>query len=222
MRLFLLSSLSIILSFQSISQGNCNETDLDYLAENLDIIAELSTDCSNQCLAAPDLEACVEQCVLDNTPLSVSCAGCFGEQVTCALDNCLLTCFIGTEQECADCVTSNCLDDFNECAGIIDLDNDNFTTLFDCDDTNPNIYPDAPGTGENIDNNCDGEITGTELSAPCGDLDQNGVVTVADLSFLLGDFGCISSDCQADVDNSGGTTAADLTIILSSFGQDCN
>ena len=34
----------------------------------------------------------------------------------------------------------------------------------DCNDGNATIYFDAPGTGENVDNNCDGVITGAEVT----------------------------------------------------------
>lgn len=220
---FTIAALIFVTSI--FSQGNCDEADLQYISENLDLITELSTSCSNECLTDPDIESCVQQCIQDNTPLSVSCASCFGEQVSCAIDNCLILCLTQPESDCADCVASNCLEPFNECAGIVDADGDSFDTLFDCDDTNPAVYPGAPGTGEGIDNNCDGVISTEEeliFTGPCtGDLDGNLAVTVTDLSIFLSDFGCLEIDCIGNLDDVQGTTVGDLSILLSTFGTEC-
>ena len=39
-----------------------------------------------------------------------------------------------------------------------DADEDGTPACEDCDDTNAAIYFGAPGTGDNVDNNCDGEV----------------------------------------------------------------
>ncbi len=213
----------ITLSSSIVLSQNCSDSDLEFIRDNGELVGELSVSCSSSCLTSPDLELCVQQCIQDNTPLSVTCSECFGQQVQCAIDNCLFTCFSEPEEVCAECVNSNCLASFNECAGIVDGDNDTFTTLFDCDDDNSSVYPDAPGTGEGIDNNCDGIIDGAEVALdPCqGDLDGNLAVTVSDLTIFLGFFGCIGENCQGDVDDTPGTTVSDLSIILSNFGLNC-
>ncbi|MDA0945684.1 MAG: S8 family serine peptidase [Bacteroidetes bacterium] len=90
----------------------------------------------------------------------------------------------------------------------------------DCDDNNPDVYPGAPGMGMGLDNNCDGQITGDE-SVPCPwDLNQDGVVSVADILLLLGDFGC-QSDCSTDINVDGVVSVADILVLLSHFGEAC-
>ena len=56
-----------------------------------------------------------------------------------------------------------------QCA--FDNDNDGFTSIgscsgsaFDCDDNNPNTYPNAPEICDGLDNNCNGD---TDEGAPC-------------------------------------------------------
>ena len=90
----------------------------------------------------------------------------------------------------------------------------------DCDDGNETIYPGAPGTGEGLDNNCDGEVTGAEM-APCpADVNGDGAITVADVLVVLGEFGC-PSNCSADVDGDEAVTVGDVLAILSAFGDMC-
>ena len=181
----------------------------------------------------------------------------------------------------------------------------------DCNDGEATIYFDAPGTGENVDNNCDGVITGAEViivegctdstacnynaeatldDATCefaqegfdcegncvvgedcegtcggnveidqcgicggdgttclgctnpsatnydptatvddgtclapeclGDLNIDGLITVADILVMLGDFGC-NELCVADVNNDDSVGSSDLLIMLTVFGTAC-
>ena len=181
----------------------------------------------------------------------------------------------------------------------------------DCNDSDATIYFDAPGTGENVDNNCDGAITGAEVvivegctdssacnynaeatldNATCefaqegfdcegncvvgedcegtcggsveidqcgicggdgttclgctnpsatnydptatiddgtclapeclGDLNIDGLITVADILVMLGDFGC-NELCVADVNNDDSVGSSDLLIMLTVFGTAC-
>ncbi len=92
----------------------------------------------------------------------------------------------------------------------------------DCDDSNELVYPGAPGTGEGIDNNCDGVIDGDELVPNLcpEDLNQDGQVTVADILQLLADFGC-TSNCDADLNEDGATNVNDILQILAAFGSVC-
>jgi hypothetical protein len=92
----------------------------------------------------------------------------------------------------------------------------------DCDDTNAAVHPDAPGTGEGIDNNCDGFLsTDEEGPSTCPeDLNQDGSVTVADVLSVLAEFGC-ASECSVDVDGNGSVNVSDVLALLAAFGSDC-
>lgn len=90
----------------------------------------------------------------------------------------------------------------------------------DCDDANPFIYPGALGTGEGIDNNCDGIISGSELAECLGDFNQNGYRDTGDLLILLADFGCLQN-CLASMNGNDYVDAQDLLIFLGLFGSFC-
>jgi len=90
----------------------------------------------------------------------------------------------------------------------------------DCNDDDATVYPGAPGTGQGVDNNCDGQVTGDEANACPQDLNNDGAVTVADVLLILGEFGC-ESNCGADVDGDGAVSVSDVLNVLSVFGQTC-
>ncbi len=93
----------------------------------------------------------------------------------------------------------------------------------DCDDGNALVFPGAPGTGDGIDNNCDGEVTGDELAAPdcLGDFDGDNVITTNDLLTFLSNFGC-TGGCVGDLDGDGNVTSTDLLVFLTVFGTLCD
>ena len=94
----------------------------------------------------------------------------------------------------------------------------------DCNDANSTMYPNAPGTGIGIDNNCNGVIDPDEEAAPVcpEDVTQDGTVTVADVLAILAEFGCtLPTDCSNDVDGDDAVTVSDVLLVLSAFGADC-
>jgi len=92
----------------------------------------------------------------------------------------------------------------------------------DCDDGDSSVYPGAPGTGEGLDNNCDGVVDGDELAPnQCPeDVNGDGFISVADVLQVLGEFGCAAT-CTNDVNGDGAVTVADILAILSAFGASC-
>jgi PKD repeat protein len=92
----------------------------------------------------------------------------------------------------------------------------------DCDDLDLTVYPGAPGTGLNIDNDCNGIVEGTEIGECIGDFNQDGNRDVADLLYMLQYFGC-NLDCgEADLNGDGNVTQADLLSFLPMFGIPCD
>lgn len=294
------------------AQDQCSEEDLDWMAANNALLVELGSDCGVGCAFASDPEACVLDCMQAATPLTDLCLDCFVAQVSCAQSNCFFDCVFGGDAACQECITNNCLDAFNTCAGIYDDDMDGFTTLSDCDDGdaainpeateiwydgvdqncdglndydqdmdgeiafdyggsdcfdtdamqmggaltyyadadmdgygngataflscvvppgattvtgdcndgNSSIYPEAPGTQEGIDNNCNGIIDPDEELVCFADLNNDGNRNTPDLLALLAQFNCIA-DCSADLSGDGEVSTADLLELLAVFGTPC-
>jgi hypothetical protein len=53
------------------------------------------------------------------------------------------------------------------------------------------------------------------------DINSDGIISVADILVLLGQFGC-NSDCNADINNDGSTNVQDILLLLAAFGTTCN
>lgn len=92
----------------------------------------------------------------------------------------------------------------------------------DCDDTASHVHPGAPGTGEDVDNDCNGTIEGDEVAVTAcpGDLNNDGTVAMSDFLVFLGDFGCITA-CIGDLNGDGNTSTADMLVLLGLFGTSC-
>lgn len=90
----------------------------------------------------------------------------------------------------------------------------------DCDDNDSTIYPTAPGTGANVDNNCDGSILGDEVFLCLGDFNGDQLIGATDLLTFLSSFGC-SAGCIIDLTGDDNVNSADLLLFLSVFGTTC-
>ena len=90
----------------------------------------------------------------------------------------------------------------------------------DCNDQNSLVYEGAAGTGDGIDNNCNGLIDSSEQGGCVGDFNGDQTISVADLLILLGDFGC-TSNCLADLNGDGVVNVGDLLGFLGVFGEEC-
>ena len=55
-----------------------------------------------------------------------------------------------------------------------------------------------------------------------GDLDNDGVISLADLTALLAGFGCTTpANCTGDLNNDGNVSLEDLAALLAAFGTNC-
>jgi hypothetical protein len=201
------------------SLGNCTPVDLDYICQNTELVSAVSAACGDQCIA--EGQACMEACMAAQLELTSECITCFGEQVTCVVTNCLFQCAVLGDEACAQCALTYCEAGFNECAGIVDSDQDEWTNLCDCDDSNPAIHPGAVGTGSGIDNDCNGLYTTDELASCVADLNGDNVVGADDLLVFLADYECNGANCSGDFNDDGQVGASDLLAFLSEFGLFC-
>jgi len=209
-----------------IAEAQCNDYDLMLLCDSADMVDIAVSAAALQCAFNPQPEACFSaNAVLTLPTMSSGCISCFASEASCALSNCATVCAFGTATDCDACVTSNCLDSFESCAGIVDLDEDTHNNICDCDDNNPLQYPGAPGTNEGIDNNCNGLMEASEVDpnpVVCpGDLNGDNMVGAADLVSFLGHFGCIIECGEEDFDNDGLVGVADLVYLLGFIGLFC-
>ncbi|MFZ6052529.1 putative metal-binding motif-containing protein, partial [Halocola ammonii] len=90
----------------------------------------------------------------------------------------------------------------------------------DCDDTNPDVYPGAPGTNEGIDNNCDGEVGPGEVPTCLADFNNSGYINTADLLIFLSHYDC-QENCECDLNGDDTVETSDLLIMLSLMGTNC-
>lgn len=201
------------------SLGNCTPVDLDYICQNTELVSAVSAACGDQCIA--EGQACMEACMASQLELTSECISCFGEQVTCVVTNCLFQCAVLGDEACAQCALTYCEAGFNECAGIVDNDQDEWTNLCDCDDNNPTIHPGAAGTGVGVDNDCNGLYTVYELADCVADLNGDNLVGADDLLVFLADYECNGGGCAGDFDADGQVGTSDLLTFLSEFGLFC-
>ena len=220
-RLVLSLALTVICSVWSGTlKSQCDSTDFVLLCEDGALVNDAIFDCGFDCIFAGDLSGCFANCISNAIPtMSTGCVGCFAEQSVCAQDNCLLVCGFGSAADCEACVLANCQETFENCAGIVDLDEDGESTVCDCDDGNASVFPGAPGTGTGVDNNCDGLLSPEELACLL-DVTGDQLITVSDVLVVLAEFGCLAG-CPNDVTGDGAVTVSDILELLGGFGTAC-
>ena len=196
-------AFSLLLAWQVQAQGNCTLIDLDYICQNYEYVAVASMNCACE---IGDQE-CIENCLEGQLELTVSCVECFVDRFSCAQENCFLSCGYGSEENCQECIYTNCESAFNECAGIVDNDSDDWNNVCDCDDEDPSIYPGAEGTGQGVDNNCNGLFSDSETCST--DADNDG---------LCDDY----DDCIGEYDNCGICNGSNLCVPGCTYPQACN
>ena len=91
-----------------------------------------------------------------------------------------------------------CGGDDSSCSGCTNPDADNYDPSAIVDDGSCIVTPDCPE-----------------------DLNNDGLISVADILELLADFGC-TSDCDADLNGDGATNVNDILQILAAFGGQCD
>jgi choice-of-anchor B domain-containing protein len=89
----------------------------------------------------------------------------------------------------------------------------------DCDDSNPTVYPNAPGTFDDIDNNCNSVLDPDEIYF-CADITNDGWITVADVLLFGEEYGCTGM-CIADFNEDEIVDVQDLIILLADFSEEC-
>ncbi|MFK7757697.1 MAG: glycosyl hydrolase [Flavobacteriales bacterium] len=206
--------------------------------------------CDYSCTGCIDPIACNydENATISDSSCDYECVGCM-DSTACNYDDtatnpdnsCDFSCYGCTDVNACNYDSEHTIDD-GSCTEpsmwYLDSDsdgfgNDNFTTMScsqplafvqeggDCDDLNNTKYPGAQATGQDIDNNCDGEIAGDELSTCQGDFNNDGLIGIGDLAYFLSDFGC-ELNCLADFNEDGIVGAGDLSGFLSLFGVLCD
>ena len=65
----------------------------------------------------------------------------------------------------------------------------------------------------------DGSCEFTSCDCP-EDVNGDGVISVADILALLGQFGC-TSGCTVDLNDDDATNVQDILILLAAFGTEC-
>lgn len=99
---------------------------------------------------------------------------------------------------------------------LADMDNDGFEAVqlggTDCDDLNPAVYPGAPGSFENLDNNCNCMIDLDEEWPIAPDVNHNSFVDAADLLLILERFGSLAAE-EEDINRDGQVDARDVEDV---------
>lgn len=109
----------------------------------------------------------------------------------------------------------NCLI-IEECYCVCNNDSDNDGV---CDE-NEIAGCDDPEACNYVASATDYELCDYESCTCTGDINGDGVITVADVLLVLSEFGCLSG-CTADVDGDTYVNVSDILLLLAAFGTTC-
>ena len=165
--------------------GAClNASDLAIL-ETADV-GELAGSAAIECLFDPDVSGCVIAAVVGATGLSSDCAGCYAEQVVCAISSCLAQCAPPNEGSaaCGVCVEENCSSLFPECSGLGGECEPSCSDGQECgDDGCGGTCGGGCGDGET----CDGGLCFAEDAGACTNASDLAIIEDADLAAITTD-----------------------------------
>ncbi|HEU0032981.1 MAG TPA: MopE-related protein [Kofleriaceae bacterium] len=189
-------------------------------------------DAVSECDAAEVCDGLVDSCPADTAmPNGTPCLGGFCTDGTCAGCDASIDADFDGSNQCLDCDDNNgsvrpgkveiCDGVDQDCDGKIDetfdMDGDGFSTcsedplVRDCDDSRVNVHPGAPercgaaGTGNGIDDNCNGFVD--ETCNPCDPTDNDGDG---------------KSECQGDCDDTNPNVSPGLPEACDGVDTDCN
>jgi len=218
--------------------GNCGGSDTagctDISACNYNPIAacddgtcEFST-----CAGCTDTSACnydVEALIDDGSCLMFDdCGNCGGSGISGCTDpgacNYILQ---------AACDDGSC--DYDSCAGCTDVSACNFDFIATLDNGSCLYFDECGVCGGNSIAGCtdvlacnfnelaicDDSLCEYASCACLGDFNDDSLVSIIDLTMLLGDFGC-DQNCTTDLSGDDKITVVDITLFLGYFGVDCN
>ena len=115
--------------------------------------------CFPLCIGSQNLTSCFSDCLEGSLSIGADCADCMATYITCVYFSCTACLQDPYSAACNLCRTNSpCNDAYESCSGLIDNDGDGSYVLFDCDDNEPSVYPNAPELCDGLDNDCDGEI----------------------------------------------------------------
>lgn len=174
-------------------------------------IADLSCEYLS-CAGCTDAGACnfdPSATLDDMTCEYVSCAGCT-DPGACNYD--------------ASATLDNMSCEYLTCAGCTDNSACNYDPAATIDDGTcdlPDGCTDVAACNYDASALCDnGTCEYASCSTCFGDLDGDGMITVADLLMILGDYGC-TSVCLGDINEDGSVDTGDVLGLLGVFGSSC-